>query len=182
VRVLCAVAVLALAAPGLAPAHERGGVMRDATAALAQGVSFVDSDASPTLGELDADRLRRRLETTDREIRVAVLPAEASEEVAAGTVAGELDRRGTVIASVGGRIQVASADIDAHRTEAIRRAAVAAHPSSELYATLDDLVTRIDAEPARAPRKRNWPAIALATLLSVVAAVLLVRRRARDGR
>ncbi len=175
-------AVLALAAPGLAPAHERGGVMRDATAALAQGVIFVDSDASPTLGELDADRLRRRLETTDREIRVAVLPAEASEEVAAGTVAGELDRRGTVIASVGGRIQVASADIDAHRTEAIRRAAVAAHPSSELYATLDDLVTRIDAEPAPAPRKRNWPAIALATLLSVVAAVLLVRRRARDGR
>ena len=181
-RTLAAAALAALVAATPAFGHERGGVVRDAKAALGEGVIYVDPDASPTLGELDADRLRRRLETTDREIRVAVLPAEASEEVAAGTVAGELDRRGTVIASVGGRIEVASAEIDADRTEAIRRAAVAAHPSSELYATLDDLVTRIDAEPARAPRKRNWPAIVSATLLSVVAAALLVRRRRAPSR
>ncbi len=94
---------------GPAFAHGDEPVIPDAVAALQKAPIFVDYDAEPTLTELEADALGRRLAAKPG-VYVAVLPASASEELATNPdgVAAEIGRNvggdGVYVVSVGGRI------------------------------------------------------------------------------
>lgn len=100
---------LALALPAAALAHGGAPVVADAVAGLEHGQIYVDYDATPTLTELEADAIGRKLDQKPG-VYVAVLPASVEQELQTNAlgVAAELGSRvgrpGLYVASVGGRL------------------------------------------------------------------------------
>jgi hypothetical protein len=180
VRRAVLVALLAsLAVAVSAPAHGNEPVFPDAVDALRQGPIYVDYDAKPTLTELEADQLGARL-AARHDVFVAVLPASVAEEVPtnpagiAAALGEKVDRRGTYVVSVGGRLG------------AWTNALAPEHLPLFIASTHGSLDTRLTAIAARLPEAppeddENWTAFAIAAIviLALAVTVLVAVRRTR---
>jgi hypothetical protein len=174
-----AVAVcLALALPCAAFAHGGGPVLPDAVAALESGQIYVDYDAKPTLTELEADALGRKL-AEKAGVYVAVLPVSVTEETGvdparlAELLADKVGRPGLYVVSVGGSV-VTSRDSTLHRLR-----------GGNLADQLTKLVQVAAPAPTPEAEGRSWRRDALigaVVLLATGAALVTASARLRRSR
>jgi hypothetical protein len=188
VRPLVATVLAAsLAFPAVAAAHENKPVFPDAVAALKAGSIYVDYDAKPSLTELEADQLGRRLDA-EGHVFVAVLPAAAAAEVRtspdglAAKLGADVGRDGTYLVSVAGRLGAWSNVLaPSHLRPLVANA----------RGSLDQRLTSVVAglPPPAAEEDSNWKAFGIAAGVMVAFSLVLlaavrrrrVRRAGRSG-
>ena len=177
---LCA--LIALVAAGGAQAHDYGPELARALAVLRQRPISVDPATEVTPQQAEA--LERRLRRSTG-ISVAILPLDYSLSAvgAARELELHLNRRGTVIAILGGDVGATSTEIDGRLLGTLVRRSQQVHNREGSVTALRGLIDNIDAarEPA-ADEGGGWfgvAAVTAAALLAITVLALLALRRAR---
>jgi uncharacterized membrane protein YgcG len=144
--------VLTLAASSPA-AGAVDGTIAEAASALRTSPVFVDDQASPTLSEQQAARLRRQIEGgPSAPLYIAILPAAALAEAGGDPVEvlrelrRRVGRRGTYAVVVGGRFRAGSDVLPRGRAGELATEAFDARGRQGVAATLSDFVSRVGAE------------------------------------
>jgi hypothetical protein len=181
VRALLAVLVaVSLAVPVTALAHENKPVVPDAVAGLKAGSIYVDYDARPSLTELEADQLGRRLDA-EGHVFVAVLPAAAADEVKASpdglaaALGEDVGRDGTYVVSVAGRLGAWSNVVAPSHLRP-----VVANARGSLEQRLNTVVATLP--PPAAEEDSNWTAFGIAAAVIVALSLVLLAAVARRRR
>jgi hypothetical protein len=191
-RLLPFLTVLALT---LAPAAAASSSYVDqAATALRSDPVYVHPDATPTISEADADRLRERVATSGAgPAYIAVVPAAARNEAGGDaadwvrSLAETLDRRGTYAAVVGGQLRAASTVLDRGQAADLATVAFEGHSDEGITATLLAFVDEVAAarsgsEGGDGDDASFWPILAVVGAGAVGFVLLRRRRRARRDR
>ncbi|MDQ3993833.1 MAG: hypothetical protein M3265_03445 [Actinomycetota bacterium] len=156
-QLVLALVALSIAAPVPALAQEDSSIARAVEALRSQSV-YVDPAAD---AEVDAERLAERIREADAgPMYIAVLPAEAADEVGGDTrevltgIASGLRRNGTYAAVVGRSLRAGATEGTLPEGVAPRTAAevVAAHQGGSVEVLLEDFIVRIGEAKEREAR------------------------------
>jgi MYXO-CTERM domain-containing protein len=190
---LLVVLALALALAPAAAAASTSAVDQAATALRSDPV-YVHPDASPTISEADAERLRERIATAGGgPVYIAVVPAAARNEAGGDaadwvrSLAETVDRRGTYAAVVGGQFRAASNVLDEGQAADLATEAFEEHSEDGITATLLAFVDRVGtarsgSESSGGDDTSLWPILAVVGAGAFGFVLLRRRRQARRDR